>query len=163
MRLNGLLTGFTCGAGALVAHSLAGGRVDLLTAALAVVVPVALARLLVGRRLTWYGAGLVAAASQATLHLVFITSCASEVGCLLSPAQMATAHFLAAAFSVLCALGGERAVLRAIQLVAASLGVPRFEISLPLNTESIPALVPASSYSSQWSGSVAPARGPPAR
>lgn len=162
MRLNGLLTGLTCGAGAVVAHSLAGGRVNLLTAALAVVVPVALARLLVGRRLTWYGAGLVAAASQATLHLIFITSCASEVGCLLSPAQMAATHFLAAAFSVLCALGGERAVLRAIQLAGASFGIPRIEISLLPSAGSVPALVPVSAYSSQWSGSVAPARGPPA-
>lgn len=162
MRLHGLLTGLACGAGAVVAHSLAGGQVDLLTAALAVVVPVVLARLLLRRRLTWYGAGLVAVASQATLHLVFITSCASEVGCLLSPAQMATAHLLAAGFSVLCAIGGERAILRVISMATASLGIPLAQLPRIPAIPPVLATATVPHYDAQWHAWVAPARGPPA-
>lgn len=158
------LTALSCGAGAVAAHSLAGGRVDLTTATLAVVVPVVLARLLVHRRLSLVGAGLVAIGSQATLHLVFITSCASEVGCLLTPAQMVAAHLLAAAFSVTCAMGGEQALLRVIRAAAASLGlVRRIDLpALPMPSRVI-ASAPAPALASTWINQTLPARGPPAR
>ncbi len=158
------LTALSCGAGAVAAHSLAGGRVDLTTATLAVVVPVVLARLLVNRRLNLVGAGLVAIGSQATLHLVFITSCASEVGCLLTPAQMVTAHLLAAAFSVTCAMGGEQALLRVIRAAAASLGLGR-RMGLPAlpRPGRVVASVPAPTFPDNWITSTRLARGPPPR
>lgn len=162
LRMRAWLTALSCGAGAVAAHSLAGGRVDLITAVLSVVVPVALARLLVHKRLSLAGAGLVAIGSQATLHLVFITSCASEVGCLLTPAQMVAAHLLAAAFSVTVAMGGERALLRVVRAAAASLGLGR-QMELP--TLPMPARVvaytPELSTAGNWVIGTLSARGPP--
>jgi len=162
VQLQGLMTGLACGAGAVVAHSLAGGQVDLSTATLAVVVPVFLARFIAGSRLTWYGAGLVAAVAQATLHLVFVSSCASTAGCLLSPGEMAMAHLLAAAFSVFCALGGERAVIRAISIAAASLGIPSLQLPAIPTPEQREISVWAAPLRAQWWAQVSPARGPPA-
>lgn len=156
----GTVSGLWCGAGAFVAHRMAGGGGEPLVALAILPVAVALCVVLVRRRADPAGIAAVALASQLGLHAVLMAGGSAEATAVL---PMLVGHVVVAAVTTVAATGADRLLLSLTRELIGQVLAPVPEARVPVASRSqVPVLTAvAAPISVTLRGPTSP-RAPPA-